>query len=292
MALIKGICKNFGECDLADNKEIQEVDKTNFVCEECGKPLHPVDGGSKPSGSIGNGPNKKLIALIAGGILGLAAIGGGIYALMKPGPEPSVQATLELNRTENTLKVGDTDTLSATISPEGTQATLLWKASKDGTLEVTDGIVKAVKEGTGKIRVQAVVGNDTLSSICNYTVEPAAEEAKAEEPKPEKKESPKVPAVNEPKPAASPTSGTIKLSYGTYTGQLKNGYPNGQGRLVYNTSRQINRYDSKGRMAGAGDVVQGTFVNGFLTIGKHYDSSGNLIENLNIGVVDGVYESK
>ena len=40
MALVKGICKNFGECDLADNKEIQEVDKTNFVCEECGKPLH------------------------------------------------------------------------------------------------------------------------------------------------------------------------------------------------------------------------------------------------------------
>ena len=51
MALVKGVCKNFGECDLADNKEVQEVDKTNFVCEECGKPLHPIDGGVTGTGN-------------------------------------------------------------------------------------------------------------------------------------------------------------------------------------------------------------------------------------------------
>ena len=91
---------------------------------------------------------------------------------------------------------------------------------------------------------------------------------------------------------SSVTSGTLNLSYGKYTGQIKNGYPNGQGRLVYSRSRQINKYDSKGRTAQPGESVQGTFVNGFITIGKHYDASGNLIENLNIGTVDGVYEQK
>ena len=80
MALVKGICKNFGECDLADNKEIQEVDKTNFVCEECGKPLHPVDGvgGGGIKDPVGL-PKMKLYALIIAAILGVGAIGFGIY---------------------------------------------------------------------------------------------------------------------------------------------------------------------------------------------------------------------
>ena len=92
--------------------------------------------------------------------------------------------------------------------------------------------------------------------------------------------------------AEQATSGTLNLSYGKYTGQMFGGYPNGAGRLVYNTARQINKYDSKKRMAQPGESVQGTFVNGFFTIGKHYDASGNLIEAINVGVVDGVYESK
>lgn len=287
MALVKGICKNFGECDLADSKEIQEVDKTNFVCEECGKPLHPVEGGAKPSG--GQGPSKKLI--IAGAVLGIAAIGGGAY-LLWPNEEPktntetnnsSIEPTpkieLSLNHQNKTLKVGETDTLKATIMPERAEATYIWKASKDGTLEVQDGIVKAIKEGNGKIQVQAIVGKDTLKRVCKYTIENGKNDPG---PRPEP----------EPGPLPQPGKGTLKLSYGTYHGEIENGYPNGQGRLVYSTSRQINKNDPKGREASPGDAVQGQFVNGFITIGKHYDSAGNFIENINVGVVDGQYESK
>lgn len=295
MALVKGICKNFGECDLADSKEIQEVDKTNFVCEECGKPLHPVEGGAKPSNS--QDPNKrkrkiiKIIGIITGAVLGIAAIGGGAYLLWpneeqksdansdNPNIEPAPKIELSLNHQNKTLKVGEKDTLKATIMPEGTEATYIWKASKDGTLEVQDGIVKAIKEGNGKIQVQAIVGKDTLKRVCKYTIENGKIDPT---PRPEP----------EPGPFPQPDKGTLKLSYGTYTGQIENGYPNGQGRLVYSTSRQINKNDPKGREASAGDVVQGQFVNGFITIGKHYDSAGNFIENINVGVVDGQYESK
>lgn len=44
MALKKGICKNFDNCPLADSGEIQEVDSTEFVCQDpqCGKPLYEV----------------------------------------------------------------------------------------------------------------------------------------------------------------------------------------------------------------------------------------------------------
>ncbi len=80
MALQKGICKNFGECDLADQKEIQEVEKTNFVCEECGKPLFPVD--AKPTGP--GGGSSKLKMIIGGAVAAVVLIGGGTwYALSR-----------------------------------------------------------------------------------------------------------------------------------------------------------------------------------------------------------------
>ena len=93
--------------------------------------------------------------------------------------------------------------------------------------------------------------------------------------------------------ASSSSSGTLRLSYGKYTGAIKNGYPHGQGKLTYTTSRQINRNDVKGRAADAGDYVIGEFYNGFVVYGKHYDSAGNLIGSLNFGVgSESSYDSK
>lgn len=86
---------------------------------------------------------------------------------------------------------------------------------------------------------------------------------------------------------------TLNLSYGKYVGEVKGGYPNGMGRLTYNTERQISKYDQKGRKASSGDYVIGEFVNGFLVQGKHYTSDGTLIESLIIGTApDGIFESK
>lgn len=86
------------------------------------------------------------------------------------------------------------------------------------------------------------------------------------------------------KTASSSGSKTLTLSYGKYTGSTKNGYPHGQGRLTYSTSRQINKNDTKGRTANAGDYVIGEFFNGFVVYGKHYDAAGNLLESLTFGV--------
>lgn len=91
----------------------------------------------------------------------------------------------------------------------------------------------------------------------------------------------------------SQKNGKLSLSYGSYSGDIKGGYPDGMGRLTYSKSRQINKYDSKGRMADAGDYVIGEFVRGFFVQGKHYDSDGNLIETLMIGVpVSNAYDQK
>ncbi len=93
--------------------------------------------------------------------------------------------------------------------------------------------------------------------------------------------------------SVNPGNGNLKLSYGTYSGATKNGYPHGQGRLTYSTTRQINRRDVKGRMAKAGEYVIGEFHNGFLVYGKHYDADGSLLGSLNVGAgPEDIYESK
>lgn len=94
-------------------------------------------------------------------------------------------------------------------------------------------------------------------------------------------------------PKQNHTNGSLRLSYGTYIGDIKNGYPHGQGRLTYSNARQINRNDVKGRMANAGDYVIGEFFNGFVVYGKLYNSRGELKGSLNFGVgPENSYDSK
>ena len=100
MALVKGICKNYGECDLADNKEVQEVDKTNFVCEECGKPLHLPDSTKKTKGKR---PNNKLMIIIAAIVVLLALIGG-FFVLGKGETKPDPESTAVLPVDSDNIK--------------------------------------------------------------------------------------------------------------------------------------------------------------------------------------------
>ena len=94
MAKVKGVCHNYDNCDMAADKVVQEVEKTNFVCEECGKPLYPVEdkGGAK-------NPNQKrlitLISLIVGVIVVVGGIVCGIIFGMKNSREKAERQRLE-----------------------------------------------------------------------------------------------------------------------------------------------------------------------------------------------------
>lgn len=89
------------------------------------------------------------------------------------------------------------------------------------------------------------------------------------------------------------SSGQLTLSYGKYSGDIKNGYPHGQGRLTYTTTRVINRHDLKAREANSGDYIIGEFHNGYVVYGKLYDANGNLLRSLNFGVSnEDSFESK
>ena len=91
MAKIKGVCHNYDGCDKAAGKIVQEAEKSNFVCEECGKPLYPIKKGPKPAGD-----GKRIATLIA--IFGGAAlvIGGIVYGFVFGVEKSRENAELEL----------------------------------------------------------------------------------------------------------------------------------------------------------------------------------------------------
>lgn len=167
--VVKYRCMNFGVCAKADANEVIEI------------PTIDTLGGTPPcpcckQNTLQEIPQTttKWPLIIGIAVCGLAVLGGGgygVYSLLKsPTPKDIV-----LNHTEKTLMVGDMDTLRATISPDGCEGTFTWKASKDGTLTVSnDGIVTAVKEGTGKVRV-ILEGVDGIKAVCEYTIKPKGE---------------------------------------------------------------------------------------------------------------------
>lgn len=168
--VVKYRCMNFGVCAKADANEVIEIPAIDTLG---GIPPCPCCKQNTLQELPPGGPKWPLIIGIAVG--GLAVLGGGgygVYSLLKsPTPKDIV-----LNHTEKTLMVGDMDTLRATISPDGCEGTFTWKASKDGTLTVSnDGIVTAVKEGTGKVRV-ILEGVDGIKAVCEYTIKPKGEE--------------------------------------------------------------------------------------------------------------------
>ena len=119
MALQKGTCKNFGECDLADNKEIQEVEKSNFICEECGKPLHPLENVKGRSGGTGSkGTNWKIIGGVIACVVVLGVVIKGTWGGSSPGsgPDGSGGDTTQIDSTQ-IAKGGSDSTQTAKGDP-------------------------------------------------------------------------------------------------------------------------------------------------------------------------------
>lgn len=348
MAKIKGICKNFGECELADSHEIQEADKSNFVCEDCGGPLYAVDSSKKSS--VGGKVNGKLIGIIAAAVLLLGGIGFGIYSLFGGKPEPTA---IKLNFINLTMTVGEQKRLTASLLPETAdqKVTFIYKAQKDQAYkdgkektmivkaDNATGMLTALRPGVTKAQV-ICKEYPKLKAICNITVratERTSQDSvhmetnsvivekimlsaqRIEMKKGEKKQisytttpekhddnisssssnksvaditasgevvaknvgmttityraeksgvSASVKVIVKDKPGSEPGFGTVKLNYGTYTGDLKNGLPHGHGTVKFTTTRRI--VGSQDYIAHPGDRYEGEFRNGVISGGIGY----------------------
>jgi len=106
--------------------------------------------------------------------------------------------------------------------------------------------------------------------------EPAKQEAATSKPQNAQNE----PAASAPRqePKAEVREGTLSLGYGTWRGGIRNGKPDGKGRLTFSSTHRVDR--SSSQEANPGDYFVATYDNGSLISGKLYDSSGNLIKTI------------
>ena len=76
-------------------------------------------------------------------------------------------SSISLNKTDVTLKVGNSDTITATINPSNaTNRNIVWSSSNNNIVSVTNGKITA--KSIGKATVTAMIGD--VRSICNVTV--------------------------------------------------------------------------------------------------------------------------
>lgn len=176
------------------------------------------------------------------------------------GEGPILANWIKFMDSNQTLKVGDTKKLSLDCDPGNANEPVIWTSSNPDVVTVEYGKLTAIAPGTAKITATTKIGKKTDNIqviVKGGTTSPVGD-----------------------------GTGTLNLSYGTYTGKIKNGKPHGEGRLVYTKEHVINSHDIKKRIAKPGESVQGQFVNGEITIGKHFNSNGSLIQALNFGVAE------
>jgi hypothetical protein len=252
----KGQCINFGNCPKADSKEVIEVKLgDDFICPECGGTLVELP------------PQKnhlKLILIIAGAVLALGGGGFAVYynliqekveiisevidAVEAPAdkepievePQQELVTGVTLSPTSQTLSVGKTLQLTATVLPDNADnKAVSWESDNTAVATVDDdGKVKAIAEGTAKITVKTQDGYNTAT--CNIKV----------------------------------TNCMVTIPCGKYEGQSRNCQPHGMGTIRYTCHVQICPSDPEKRCAEAGQYLVGQFRDGKLLQGKLYDRNG------------------
>lgn len=72
--------------------------------------------------------------------------------------------------------------------------------------------------------------------------------------------------------------GTLSLGYATWEGGIRNGKPDGHGRLTFTSAHAVDRSTSV--KASAGDYFIATYDNGSLISGKLYNADGQLLKTI------------
>ena len=102
-----------------------------------------------------------------------AADGSGVSAECKVVVKPHLVQAISLNATQKNLVVGDSFTLTATLSPENaTNRNVIWKlVSGDAIALSADGVIQAKKVGEALVRAEAADGSG-VSAECKVVVKP------------------------------------------------------------------------------------------------------------------------
>lgn len=272
MAKVKGICRNE---DCIKLNEIQEVEKTEFTCPECGGPLIPFGGRGSDSGTFWKKHGKKVIigavvALLAGAGVGVSMLSGGDGKAPNPGPE---EVDTLITQPVDTLKVTPVATPVAT--PDGGE----YKNKVTVKLEcATEGAVMYyTMDGTEPTSAAAVYTDSIeLKNNCTLKVIACKDDSNFTDSE--------ILCVDYVITSESETvagkgkrhQGTLNLGYGKYVGEIVNGKPDGAGVLTYSKAQKV--VSTKDVMAEAGERIEGVFENGKASFVTLYKKNGNAIK--------------
>ncbi|KHD08958.1 hypothetical protein PN36_26070 [Candidatus Thiomargarita nelsonii] len=64
----QGVCKNYGDCQLADEKKPMSLESTNRICPDCGQPLYEIPSSSPLWLKISGGILIFLVLIVGGGV--------------------------------------------------------------------------------------------------------------------------------------------------------------------------------------------------------------------------------
>ena len=104
-------------------------------------------------------PGKVVITATCG------AVKGSCYVTVKP----ILVTSISFNVTETSIKIGETTTISATVSPDNaTDTTLIWTSSDETVATVENGVVTGVAVGSAII----TAANGDVTATCNVEVMP------------------------------------------------------------------------------------------------------------------------
>ncbi len=124
--------------------------------------------------------SNETVATVADGVVTAVAAGTATITAKASEMEATCEVTVNesaavavesvaLDKTETTLVVGKTETLTATVTPEdATDKTVIWTSSDESVTTVVDGVVTAVAAGTATITAKA----GEMEAACAVTVKP------------------------------------------------------------------------------------------------------------------------
>lgn len=252
-------------CTLAQNKTVQEAESSQFVCEECSKPLAELtakNSKNKDNKSKDGSKGGWLIGVVAG----ILILGGAVFGVVKSGIfKGKTQAETQLGWSSQEVShvLGDLPQLPVLkVVPEGLD--IVVTSSDEAVASVSaDGQVKPLGAGEVTITASFAGSEEQAPATASYKLTI--------------KEKPKV---------QTPEGGSYSLGWGIYEGPKKNGRPHGiQGEVKvtrYHTIDLKNGADAK-QLSPGDRVVNCKFVDGKLVYGviKYRDGRQEVI---NIGI--------
>ena len=255
---------------------------------------------------------KKRRTLFAIAVVCLIILGAVSYFYFsKKNPKEIPLKEIVLPQQEYVFNEGDSLFIKPELVPtDASDSILIWSSNAPDIVKVSEGgRIEAIKPGSAVLTVSNSKGSIkslipiTIKSepstieekvITPHVVNPSSESPKAlgkekkeiskekkkgsnADPKPSTIQSGKSHSDNTQTSSVS-TNGTLSLGYGTWTGEIKNGKPNGRGKIVFTSSHRIDR--STREIANPGDYFIANYDNGHLINGKLYDSTGNLLKTI------------